>query len=93
MMLKVYSVRDNKTGDFNVPFFEQNDVQATRMFHKLCNDDRVQIAHFPDDFDMYCIGLFDDKSGKLESFAAPEFMVAATSFKKLVDKEEKERRK
>jgi len=83
MIFRVYAIRDNKTDHYAAPFVQQHDIDATRMFHRACKDDTVQFSHFPEDFDLYHLGDFDDTIGKLIALPAPRFIVSATSFTKM----------
>jgi len=87
MIFRIYAIRDNKTDHYAAPFVQQHDIDATRMFHRACKDDTVQFSHFPEDFDLYQLGEFDDTIGKLIASPAPRFIVSATSFTKLQNKE------
>lgn len=80
--MKLYSIRDKKLASFNAPFVSESEVQATRQFGIVARDETTQLSHYPDDFDLYEIGSFDQVTGKLES-VEPRFIVGAISFKKL----------
>lgn len=87
MIYHMYSIRDNKTDHYAAPFVQQHDIDATRMFHRACKDDTVQFSHFPEDFDLYQIGDYDDTNGKLIPLSAPRYIVSATSFTQMQIKE------
>lgn len=79
--LKIYSVKDAKAEVFNAPFFNLTHGQAERNFEILVNDPKSNPHQFPKDFDLYHIGTFDERTGKLEP-CAPEHLVAATQLKR-----------
>lgn len=85
----VFAVRDNKAGMYHVPFCAQNAVIAARMLNQAVNDPNTQLSMFPEDFDLFQVGEFDDVAGKLEALTAPVFIVGCISFKKLTSQEEK----
>lgn len=62
--MNMYSVRDAQTGHFNVPFFQTDDVQAIRMMALAATDkDQSFVARFPQHFDLYRLGEFDQRTG------------------------------
>lgn len=83
-MIRIYSIYDKKACVFNKPFTHHNDAIATREFQMAVQDPKiVQLSLFPDDFDLYYLGEFDDQTGDLITKGKPQFVVAATSFKKI----------
>lgn len=82
MISNAYSIRDNKTASYAKPFFAQNDILATRALHTAVNDPNIQLSMFPEDFDMYHVGEFDDQTGMFET-CQPRFVIAAVSLKKI----------
>jgi len=84
MIVRIYSIYDKKAAVFHKPFTNQNDVIASREFQMACQDPKVvQLSVFPDDFDLYYLGDFDDNTGEMIQKNKPAFVVAAASFKKL----------
>jgi hypothetical protein len=67
MILFVVSVKDRAADVFNRPFFVPHRNVAIRDFTDEVN--RVaadnQLNKHPDDFDLYCLGEFDDSAGSL----------------------------
>lgn len=76
MKLNAYSLNDKKSRTFAAPFFFHNDAQAIRALVATARDEITTIAKFPEDFDLYRIGSFDDSTGQLETLT-PEFLVNA----------------
>lgn len=83
--MNLYSIKDNKVGTFSKPFSAINNAEATRMLHTACNDPQVQLSMYPEDFDLYNVGTFQENIGtlKMASESGPEFVVSAISLKKL----------
>lgn len=71
-MMEIFTVKDNKAGTFNTPFFQPTDVHALRAFKAEVNrvHDTNMMYLYPEDFELWHIGTFDEKSGKLESQSA-----------------------
>ena len=80
MQLKIYSVRDSKGEIYNTPFFAKTHAEAERMFRGVANDTKSMIAQFPEDFDLYFVGEFDDSSGNLKKLDTPHHIAKAISF-------------
>lgn len=80
--MNIYSVFDKKAGVYNVPFFLQNNALAVRAFADLVNHDDSMISRFPEDFALYNIGSYDDKTGVCKSLIPAVFMNNATEFVK-----------
>lgn len=81
MKLKMYSIRDQKSEIFNVPFYKQTHGEAERDFRTLVNDQKSQVNIYPEDFDLYYIGTYDDNSGIVEPLKTPEFIIKAVNVK------------
>ena len=85
MELKVYSIRDQKGGIFNQPFFCRSHGEAERNFTTLINDPKSMICKFREDFDLYHIGEYDDQTGRLTSLDTPLHILKAVAAKSLSD--------
>lgn len=81
MILKVFSVRDGKGEFYGQPFYAKTLGEAERSFRMLANDDKSMPWKFPEDFDLYEIGEFDDNSGKLKGLETPRHMSKAINLK------------
>lgn len=64
---KVYSVKDNKACSFQGCYLFTTDGVAVRA---LTSQTMLQgnpvLKENPEDFDLYCVGSFDEETGKLE---------------------------
>lgn len=75
-MLKIYCIKDTKTGYMN-PFYLQNDDVAIRSFKKAANDVQTNsVNDFPEDKELWCLGEFDERTGKIFG-EEPKFLVKA----------------
>lgn len=82
MQHKIYSVRDGKAEVFNPPFYKKTHGEAERDFTTLTNDPKSTVFNFPEDFDLYYLGHYDDDTGKLETLPTPQHIVKAIQLKK-----------
>lgn len=79
MQLKAYSVRDQKGEVFHTPFFKKTHGEAERDFTALVRDNKSTLNQFPDDFDLYFVGHYDDQKGTFMSLDTPQHMLKAIS--------------
>lgn len=81
MIRKVFAIRDQKAAIFNQPFFKLTHGEAERDFTTLVNDSQSTINKYPDDFDLYHLGDYDDQTGLIKSLDTPSHLVKAVSVK------------
>lgn len=84
MVLKVFSIFDEKASVFSQPFFSTHNGTALRSFSDLVGEPGNNVSKHPADFKLYLLGEFDDNSGVLLSKPQPEFLANATDFVKSV---------
>ena len=63
MITQIFTIRDSKTKAFFTPFHSQNEELAIRSITECMYDESHQFARFPEDFDLYSIGEYDDSTG------------------------------
>lgn len=81
MNLKVYTIRDSKAEVFNTPFFQKSHGEAERSFRELINDEKSMVSKYPEDYDLYYLGQYDDQTGTIEALDTPQHMQKAVSIK------------
>lgn len=81
MLLKVYSIRDTKAEVYNTPFMKKTHGEAERDFTSLVKDEKSMPNQYPEDFDLYHLGIFDDQTGKFEPLATPQHIIKAVNVK------------
>lgn len=81
MLLKAFSIRDQKANVFNTPWFQKSHGEAERNFMELTRDEKSMVAKYPDDFDLYYIGEYDDQTGILLPLDTPQHVVKAVQIK------------
>lgn len=77
MILKIFSIRDQKSEIFNSPFFKTAIGEAERDFQTAVNDPKTTLNKYPQDFDLYLLGEFNDNSGTFESLDTPQHLMKA----------------
>lgn len=79
MILKVFTIRDAKGGFYNTPFYCHTHGEAERSFKMtISNDDpKNMVKQFPEDFDLYYIGEYDNVAGTYQCLETPQHVVKA----------------
>lgn len=77
--LLICSVFDSVSGVYSSPFYSQNERTAIRSFSDLVMKDSYVNAH-PDDFVLYALGIFNDKTGSVEPLSSIKFLARARDF-------------
>lgn len=78
--MKVYSVFDKVGNFYCTPFFCVSDAVASRMFGDAVLDPNTNLHMHPGDYDLYCLGTFDDAIGLISPCNPVCFVAHATSF-------------
>lgn len=81
MILKAFSIRDAKAQIFHPPWYKTTHGEAERDFRTTVNDSKTTLNQYPEDFDLYYIGEYDDNSGKFQSLDTPQHVLKAVSCK------------
>lgn len=79
--LKAFAVRDQKGECFRTPFFLKTPGEAIRDFSKLCKDPQSMLNQFPEDYDLYAVGEFDEDLGTFLSYDTPRHLEKAINHK------------
>lgn len=77
MKSKIFSIRDNKVSVYHCPFFHENEIIAVRTLGMAVTDQKLHLAKFPEDYELFCLGEFDDISGKFTIYDNPKFIISA----------------
>lgn len=81
MELKVYGIRDSKGGMFKPTFTQHSHGEAERTFKMMADNPESMVHKYPEDFDLYYFGKFDDQTGKHDLLDTPEHMIKAFEVK------------
>lgn len=66
MQLAMFSIYDDKAKAYISPFFLPSVAVAIRAFGDAVNDPATAFYKHPADYTLFCIGSFDDATGKVE---------------------------
>lgn len=75
--MKVYSIFDEKADFFDSPFSCVRDEVAIRLFSSLVSDEHSMVFNHPEDFSLYVLADFDEKTGGISPLSRPEMIVNA----------------
>lgn len=81
MKQKAFSVRDSKAEIYHLPFFSNTTADAERSFRATVNNPQTTIHQFPEDFDLWMIGEYDQSVGMLIPLQTPVHMLKAVAVK------------
>lgn len=81
MKLQMYSIRDSKVGTYHPPIFQKTHGEAERNFTTIAKDDKTQVGQYPEDFDLFYIGDYEDNSGKVSPLDTPQHIMKALDAK------------
>lgn len=76
----VFAIKDHKNQTFGNPFMMPTSVDAMRQFEIVASDSRSIIAQYPNDFDLFEVGSFDNESGRLYSGELPKLIQKSATF-------------
>lgn len=63
--MKIFSIFDRAAQVYNTPFFQAARGVALRSFQDLTNDSQSMVHKHPGDYQLYCLGGFDEETGEL----------------------------
>lgn len=77
MQLKMYSVRDAKAEVYNAPFYKRSHGEAERDFTNAVRDEKNPNSKYPEDFDLFYLGDYDDQTGLVSPLNTPQHIAKA----------------
>lgn len=72
--LYLYSVKDKVANVYVEVMTAVNHLVARRNFYSAGTVPGSQIARFPNDFELYCVGSFENDTGVITALAVPELV-------------------
>ena len=80
MFLELYSIRDAKAEAYGNPFTQKTKGEALRSFMTAVNDPKTTLHQYPEDFDLYQIGTWNDQNGKIDHLETPKHLAKAIEY-------------
>lgn len=81
MSKKIYTVYDQKSDAYLLPFYMDTDGQATRAFSDLVNDSQHEFGKHPEDYTLFSLGDYNESNAKFSICETPISMGLAIEFK------------
>lgn len=80
--MKIFVIKDVKVGVYQKPICAEHEQVIFRTLTQIVNGpiENNLLASNPEDFQVFTLGTFDDKSGKIE-VTEPEFVENVIAFK------------
>lgn len=79
MKTKMYSIFDQKAAIFHPPLPQRTHGEAERTFASQVMATDSKIGQFPEDYDLYYVGEYDQETGKFEPLDTPHHVVKAVT--------------
>lgn len=75
--MEIFAIRDTKAEAFNPPFYQRTKAEAERSLQRLVLDPDSNVSKFPEDFDLYHLGTYNDSTGEISPLPSPEHIIKA----------------
>lgn len=85
MIHQIFAIYDAKAGAFMQPFFSVNEGTALRAVRAAMEDGNSQLAKFPEDYQVFKVGQFDDEKGRIVGVDLPNVIAPLASLKERQD--------
>ncbi|WNK14211.1 MAG: nonstructural protein [Microvirus sp.] len=79
MQYRLYSIFDQITNLFNLPFTSINDNDAIRTVRMVQSDSSSTLHKSPSDYSLYFIGIYDDSIGAYTNQSNPELITRVSA--------------
>ena len=74
MLRELYSIYDRKTRVYSAPMVMVNDAQAKRAVLSEMRHAESMLGQYPEDYDLYMVGTFDDATAELLAMAPADLV-------------------
>lgn len=81
MKNNLYSIYDTKTEVYMAPVAFPNEATAMRQVSVALTKDGM-MSRYPEDYDLYCVGTWDDTEGRVNPLAQVRFITKLTKLMK-----------
>lgn len=79
MQTEMVVIRDSKADCYNNPWYTRTLGEAERNFRELVNDKETLVGKYPEDYDLYKIGTYDQKNGTITVLDTPQHVCKGVS--------------
>jgi len=78
----IFTIRDSKADSYGIPFYSPTPGTAERQLKDLTNDPQSMVCKYPEDYDLYKIGSYNQLTGNITKLDTPQHVCKAISLKK-----------
>lgn len=71
----IFSIRDKKMNTHMVPMFSNHLTETTRQLTEVAADPKSSLAKYPEDFELWKHGFYDEANGKFTLLDEPIFIL------------------
>ena len=82
MVIKIYSIYDEKAEAYSRPYYSSHHGEAIRAFQDAVTEQGSRFGKHPADYKLYCIGEYDDNTGCIKGVTNPTYLASATDYVK-----------
>lgn len=79
-MQRIYAIHDITAEIYTTPFYAINNAAASRIFSNAVRTPGTSIYDNPEDFRLYCIGVYNEVTGDILPHEVFELVNRATDF-------------
>ena len=79
-MLEIFAVLDKVAKAFMNPFYFHTKGEAHRSFGDAIKDEKTSLAAHPADYELYALGTFNPRDGRIECLKTPELVARGSDF-------------
>nr|WAE43424.1 MAG: nonstructural protein [Microviridae sp.] len=81
-MKQIYCVKDNKSGGYMTPVYNESLADAQRNFGIASSNPETMLYMYPADWELWYLGTFNQDSGQFNQLEKPEYVCNAAQCQK-----------
>jgi len=82
-MRNLYALMDLKSSFFNDPIVVPHEAIIIRQLKTMVNDEKSSLSKYPEDFALFKLAEFDEKSGAFEIEKPPKHVINLATLKEV----------
>uniref|UniRef100_A0AAU8B7S5 Nonstructural protein n=1 Tax=Dulem virus 100 TaxID=3145577 RepID=A0AAU8B7S5_9VIRU len=79
--MKIVTVKDRAVDAYSKPIFVRATGEAARSFVDEINNDNSEMGKHPEDYDLYLLGEYDERTGGITSEPIPALILRGQDVK------------
>lgn len=82
-MKSVYSVFDSRAVAYGPLVTDVSPVNVSRSFVEACRDPQSMLARYPEDYELQCLGTFDEATGLFVTYEGVTVITASEAKRRI----------